>query len=61
MTNGQVILYKGKRSFLNCFPAKERVQIKAFMKKNRVRIRKAGDETMRLLLENINQIRQDES
>lgn len=59
--NGQVIQYKGKRSFLSCFPAKERVQIKAFMKKNRVSIRKAGDEAMRLLLENINQIHQDEN
>lgn len=61
ITNGQVIPYKGKRSFLNCFPARERAQIKVFMKENRVRIRKAGDETMRLLMENINQIRQDES
>jgi hypothetical protein len=61
MTDGQVILYKGKRSFLNCFPAQERVQIKVFMKKNRIRIRKESDADMRLLLEHINQIRQDEN
>jgi len=61
MTDEQAILYKGKKSFLNCFPEQERVQIKAFMKENRIRIRKAGDTDMRLLLENINQIRQDES
>lgn len=61
MTDGQVILYKGKRSFLNCIPAQERVQIKAFMKKNRIRIRKESDTDMRLFLENINQIRQDEN
>jgi hypothetical protein len=59
--DGQVILYKGKRSFQNCFPAKERVQIKAFMKKNRIRIRKESDSGMRLLLETINQIHQDEN
>jgi hypothetical protein len=61
MTDGQVIPYKGKRSFLSCFPAQERVQIKAFMKKNRIRIRKEGDTDMRLLLEKINQIHQDEN
>ncbi len=60
MMDGQVIPYKGKRSFLNCFPAQERVQIKAFMKKNLIRIRKESDTDMRLLLENINQIHQDE-
>jgi len=61
MVDGQVILYKGKRSFLNCFPAQERVQIKAFMKKNRIRIKKESDSGMGLLLENINQICQDEN
>ena len=59
--NAQVIPYKGKRSFLKDFPASERVQIKAFMKKNRIRIRKESDTDMRLLLESINQIRQDEN
>ena len=61
MTDGKVILYKGKRSFLNCIPAQERVQIKAFMKKNRIRIRKESDTDMRVFLKNINQIRQDEN
>ena len=59
--DGQVILYKGKKSFLNCFPAQERVQIKAFIKKNRIRIRKESDSGMTLLLETINQIHQDEN
>ncbi len=54
--DGQMILYKGKNSFLKCFPAQERVQIKAYMKKNRIRIRKESDSGMRLLLEAINQI-----
>jgi hypothetical protein len=61
MTDGQVIPYNGKKSFLNCFPAQERMQIKAIMKKNRIKIRKESDTDMRLLLENINQIHQDEN
>jgi len=59
--DGQVIPYKGKRGFLNSFPAQERVQIKAYMKKERIRIRKASDGEMRVLLEIINQIHQDET
>lgn len=61
LINGESRPYTGRHSFLKCFSVKYRPQIKTYLKKNRVRIRRASDADMRLLMEFINQIHGDET
>jgi len=61
LINGESRPYTGRHSFFKCIPVKNRPQIKTYVKKNRVRIRRASDADMRLLLEYINQIQGDEN
>ncbi len=60
LLNGELRPYNGRHSFLKCFPVKDRPYIKTYLKKNRVRIRRASDADMSLLMEFINQIQGNE-
>lgn len=53
--NGQIHLFKGRRSFLRNFRDQSQVQIKAYLKQESVRFRKISDQEMGLLMEFINQ------
>lgn len=47
--------YKGKGSFLKCFPKNQQAEIKAYLKGQRIKFKKAGDSDMKRLLQFINQ------
>ena len=53
---GHFYPFAGKRSFLGCFPKQYQVPIKAYMKENRIRIRKAPDLVVQSLMGYINQL-----
>lgn len=60
LINGESRPFTGRNRFLKCFSAKKRPQIKTFIKENKIKIRRASDAEMRLLMEFINQIHGDD-
>lgn len=54
--NDKLIRYKNKRSFLKCFPTDKKMQIKQFIKENRIKFNKATDRDMADLINFCNSI-----
>lgn len=52
--NGTSYPYAGKRSFLKCFTVEDRLPVRAHLRENRIRVRKALDPEMYDLMEFIN-------
>lgn len=52
--DGRTMIYKGKRSFLKCFPKDQQAAIKDLLKANKIKFRKARDAEMMVLMEEIN-------
>lgn len=48
--NNKLCSYKNNRSFLKCFDEKLRLEVKAYMKKNKIKVKKASDNTIYDLL-----------
>ncbi|MCK4751565.1 MAG: hypothetical protein KAT15_31120 [Bacteroidales bacterium] len=55
MVNGHAYPYTGMRSFLKCFSRQDQLNIRTYLKENRIRFRKATDQEMQSLMEYINQ------
>jgi hypothetical protein len=51
LVNDNCYSYEGRRSFLRCFSPVERPMIKSYIKENRIRMRRAPDQEIRLLME----------
>jgi len=56
ITEGETRKYKGKGSFLKCFPKNQQAEIKGYLKAQRIKFKKAGDPEMKGLMEFINQL-----
>ena len=60
LTHGHFSPYSGRGSLLKCFPKPIQLQIKTYLKENRIRIRKVDDLQMQSLMVYINQLSNDE-
>jgi len=56
LTDGEIIRYYGKRSFLNAFSEKWQQQIKQFIRSNKINLRKSDDDKIKKLLDFCNTI-----
>ncbi len=56
INQGNSTPFTGNRSFLDCYPDGQVVQIKKYLKEQRIRVKKAPDQEMMKLMEYINQI-----
>jgi hypothetical protein len=52
--------YKGNRSLIRCFPDQIQPAVKGYLKEERIRVKKATDREMQLLLDHIHQLPQHE-
>ena len=50
--------FHNRRGFLNCFPREERTHVKAYLKEEHTKLRKAGSDEMKRLMKRINEKRQ---
>jgi hypothetical protein len=55
--DGQSCNFQNRRSFLNCFPREERTGVKAYLKEEHIKLRKADPDEMKRLMKRINEKR----
>lgn len=56
VTASNTIRYKGKGSFMKCFPKSQKAEIKSYLREHKMKFRKSGDREMKLLFVFINQL-----
>ncbi len=60
VVNNQTCAYKGNRSFIKCFVKQDHQRFKTYLKDNRIKVNKASDREMQILMDHMNQSLRDE-